>query len=213
VYHHWLSEWFAREAMVQSPSLAIAQALNYWTRLGSAVSAEGHSPRSGCAATDRAQLSSLRKGLLKSGADHALRVHRIVDRRHDAEKGMDHTGKILELDRHADAPQGIWFRDHYLRRPEDASDWRGETVVGDGADERLQPQLRPAGIAGEQCCDGREVAAGAVAMNADLVGIGAKVVSHARYVTFQMAEVAVPRQMFQEILSLTARLRAPPAPA
>ncbi len=40
-----------------------------------------------------------------------------------------------------------------------------------------------------------------------------KVVSHGRYVTFQMAEVAVPRQMFQEILSLIARLRAPPAPA
>ena len=39
------------------------------------------------------------------------------------------------------------------------------------------------------------------------------VVSHGRYVTFQMAEVAVPRQMFQEILSLIARLRAPPAPA
>jgi hypothetical protein len=42
---------------------------------------------------------------------------------------------------------------------------------------------------------------------------GGKVVSHGRYVTFQMAEVAVPRQMFQEILSLTARLRATPAPA
>jgi hypothetical protein len=41
--------------------------------------------------------------------------------------------------------------------------------------------------------------------------IGAKVVSHGRYVTFQMAEVAVPRQMFVEILSLIARLRAPPA--
>src|SRR5277367_1388422 len=46
-----------------------------------------------------------------------------------------------------------------------------------------------------------------------LVKIGAKVVSHGRYVTFQMAEVAVSRQMFQEILSLIARLRAPPAPA
>jgi hypothetical protein len=31
--------------------------------------------------------------------------------------------------------------------------------------------------------------------------------------TFQMAEVAVPRQMFQEILSLIDRLRAPPARA
>ena len=43
--------------------------------------------------------------------------------------------------------------------------------------------------------------------------IGAKVVSHGRYVTFQMAEVVVPRQMFQDILRLIARLRAPPAPA
>jgi hypothetical protein len=46
-----------------------------------------------------------------------------------------------------------------------------------------------------------------------LIKIGAKVVSHGRYVTFQMAEVAVSRQMFQEILSLIARLRALPAPA
>jgi len=46
-----------------------------------------------------------------------------------------------------------------------------------------------------------------------LIKIGAKVVSHGRYVTFQMAEVAVPRQMFQEILSLIAGLRAPSAPA
>jgi hypothetical protein len=34
-----------------------------------------------------------------------------------------------------------------------------------------------------------------------------------RYVTFQMAEVAVSGQMFKEILSLLALLRAPPAPA
>jgi hypothetical protein len=46
-----------------------------------------------------------------------------------------------------------------------------------------------------------------------LIKIGAKVVSHGRYVTFQMAEAAVPRQMFAEILSLIARLRSPPAPA
>ena len=45
-----------------------------------------------------------------------------------------------------------------------------------------------------------------------LVKIGAKVVSHGRYVIFQMAEVAVPRQMFADILSLIARLREP-APA
>ena len=38
-----------------------------------------------------------------------------------------------------------------------------------------------------------------------LIKIGAKVVSHGRYVTFQMAEVAVPRQMFADILSLDRR--------
>ena len=46
-----------------------------------------------------------------------------------------------------------------------------------------------------------------------LIKIGAKVVRHGRYVTFQMAEVAVSHQMFNEILSQIARLRAPPAPA
>ena len=46
-----------------------------------------------------------------------------------------------------------------------------------------------------------------------VIKIGAKVVSHGRYVTFQMAEVAVPRQMLADILSLIAPLRAPPAPA
>jgi len=45
-----------------------------------------------------------------------------------------------------------------------------------------------------------------------LIEIGAKVVSNGRYVMFQMAEIAVPRQMFHDILRLIARLRAPPAP-
>jgi len=35
-----------------------------------------------------------------------------------------------------------------------------------------------------------------------LVKIGAKIVTHARYVTFQMAEVAVPKELFEEILRL-----------
>jgi hypothetical protein len=43
-----------------------------------------------------------------------------------------------------------------------------------------------------------------------LIKIGAKVVSHGRYVTFQLAEVAVPRRLFTDILSLIARLRGPP---
>jgi hypothetical protein len=37
-------------------------------------------------------------------------------------------------------------------------------------------------------------------------------VSHGRYVVFQMAEVAIPRQMFQEILRLIAELRPQPPP-
>ena len=45
-------------------------------------------------------------------------------------------------------------------------------------------------------------------MENQLIKIGAKVVSHGRYVAFQMAEVAIPRQMFQEILRLMARTAA-----
>jgi hypothetical protein len=40
-----------------------------------------------------------------------------------------------------------------------------------------------------------------------LVKIGAKVVTHARYVIFQMAEVAVPRWLFRSILERIRRLR------
>src|SRR6266516_1026487 len=46
-----------------------------------------------------------------------------------------------------------------------------------------------------------------------LVKIGAKVVCHGRYVIFQMAEVAVPKELFQEILRLIDGLRPRPAPA
>jgi hypothetical protein len=45
-----------------------------------------------------------------------------------------------------------------------------------------------------------------------VIKIGAKVINHGRYVTLQLAEVAVSRQMFADILMLIARLRAPPAP-
>ncbi len=46
-----------------------------------------------------------------------------------------------------------------------------------------------------------------------LVKIGAKVVRHGRYVTFQLAEVAVPRGLFRKILRLIDDLRPRPAPA
>jgi len=43
-----------------------------------------------------------------------------------------------------------------------------------------------------------------------LIKTGAKVVNHGRYVAFQMAEVAIPRRLFADILELIATLRAPP---
>jgi hypothetical protein len=43
-----------------------------------------------------------------------------------------------------------------------------------------------------------------------LIKIGAKVVSHGRYVAFQTAEVAIPRNLFADILPLIAELRPPP---
>jgi hypothetical protein len=45
-----------------------------------------------------------------------------------------------------------------------------------------------------------------------LIKIGAKVVHHARAVTFQMAEVAVPRELFAAILDRIGRLHASPCP-
>ena len=45
-----------------------------------------------------------------------------------------------------------------------------------------------------------------------LIKIGAKVVSHSRYVTFQLAEVAVPKELFRKILSLIDGLRPAPLP-
>ena len=42
-----------------------------------------------------------------------------------------------------------------------------------------------------------------------LIKIGAKVVTHARYVIFQMAEVAIPRGLFRAILDRIRRLRPP----
>ncbi len=45
-----------------------------------------------------------------------------------------------------------------------------------------------------------------------LIKIGAKVVRHGRYITFQLAEVAIPRPLFAEILRLIDGLRLKPAP-
>jgi hypothetical protein len=44
-----------------------------------------------------------------------------------------------------------------------------------------------------------------------VVKIGAKVIAHARYTVFQMAEVAVPRDLFRRILEMINDLRCPQA--
>ena len=46
-----------------------------------------------------------------------------------------------------------------------------------------------------------------------LIKIGGKIVHHGRYVTFQMAEVAVPRDLLADILRRIDWLRPKPAPA
>jgi len=42
-----------------------------------------------------------------------------------------------------------------------------------------------------------------------LIKIGVKIVTHGRYVAFQMAEIAIPRNLFAENLRLIAELRPP----
>jgi hypothetical protein len=45
-----------------------------------------------------------------------------------------------------------------------------------------------------------------------LVRIGARIVRHGRYVVFQLAEVAVPRSVFADILRRITLLRPKPPP-
>ncbi len=52
-----------------------------------------------------------------------------------------------------------------------------------------------------------------ITLREKLVKIGAKVIRHGWYITFQLAEVAVPRDLFQKILRLIDDLRSRPAPA
>ncbi len=45
-----------------------------------------------------------------------------------------------------------------------------------------------------------------------LIKIGAKIVRDGRYITFQLAEVAIPRSLFANILRLIDGLRPAPLP-
>ena len=51
-----------------------------------------------------------------------------------------------------------------------------------------------------------------ITLREKLVKIGARIVRHGRYVVFQLAEVAVPRALFAEILRRIERLRPRPPP-
>ena len=51
-----------------------------------------------------------------------------------------------------------------------------------------------------------------ITLQEKLVKIGAKVVSHGRYVTFQLAEMAIPGRPFAEMLRRIDGLRPRPAP-
>ncbi len=46
-------------------------------------------------------------------------------------------------------------------------------------------------------------------LNEKLIKIDANVVNHVRYVTFKMAEVPIPRDLFSDILRMIAKLRPP----
>ena len=49
-------------------------------------------------------------------------------------------------------------------------------------------------------------------MQIRLIKIGARVVRHARAITFQLADVTVSGDLFNHILAAIQRLRAPPVP-
>jgi hypothetical protein len=57
---------------------------------------------------------------------------------------------------------------------------------------------------------GEQVAGSLTTLREKLIKIGAKVTRHATYVTFQLAEVAVTRNLFAAILDRIARLAIPP---
>jgi Transposase DDE domain group 1 len=54
-----------------------------------------------------------------------------------------------------------------------------------------------------------EIAQWSLTILREMVVIGAKVVAHGRYLVFQMAEVAVPQELFRRLLDRIAGLRPP----
>ena len=78
-----------------------------------------------------------------------------------------------------------------------------DTRPGSNVQHRMVPLLRQS-VYGRLA--GYEDLNDAERLRVDPVKIGAKVVRHARYVVFQMAEVAIPRRLFATILRRIGRL-------
>ena len=83
-----------------------------------------------------------------------------------------------------------------------------------GAASTLRPGVQlgelPASVGATEVGEALVVDPGAPGLREKLIKIGAKVVRHAKYVTFQMAEVAVPRELFAAILDRIQRFGVPP---
>ncbi len=87
----------------------------------------------------------------------------------------------------------------------------GYDDVNDAERLRHDPAMR--WIVGGKAAQGSAASPSQIGRFEKLIKVGAKLVSHGRYVAFQMAEVAIPRMLFAEILWLIAELRPQPPPA
>ncbi len=96
--------------------------------------------------------------------------------------------------RRANAPNVHLLADHVCFTP-NGGHWRG--VIGTSAPEPVRMFASPEAVEHRSPTTLRE----------KLIKIGAKVVRHGRYITFEPAEVAIPRDPFADILRRIDRLR------
>lgn len=85
----------------------------------------------------------------------------------------------------------------------------GYDDVNDADRMALDPVMRQ--VVGGRAVDAK--AASATSLQTRLIKIGARVVRHARAITFQLAEVAISGDLFHRILAAIHRLHAPPVTA
>jgi hypothetical protein len=106
--------------------------------------------------------------------------------------------------------QGIGFRS--LTEAIDTTTAQGVLVFHMGTSKNIRSRRDDRRLRAARCVPGTSIAP-MTTLKQKLIKIGAKVVSHGRYVAFQMAEVAIPRILFADILRMIAELRPPPAVA